>query len=79
MEGPSRTCTYIGPDQDPIRDFPIHYCGKPSIEGKSYCVHHYPMVYMMGSSVNRKRVNAKLIEDELAKLESEENEDELIG
>lgn len=74
MDGPSRTCTYIGPEQDP-RKGPVTYCGHPSMQGKSYCVHHYPVVYMVGSSVNRKRVNAKLMEDELAKLTAEQAEE----
>lgn len=76
MDGPSRTCTYIGPEQDP-RKGPVTYCGKSSIPGKSYCVHHYPVVYFVGSSVNRKRANAKALEDELSKIK--ENEDEYIG
>jgi len=78
MKDPAAThvhaCTYIGPEQDP-RKAPVTYCGKPTLQGKSYCLEHYPVVYMVGSSVNRKRVNAKIIEDELAKLMAEQAEE----
>lgn len=81
MDGPSSTCTYLGPEQDP-RKGPVHYCGQPSVQGKSYCVHHYPVVYMVGTSVNRKRAHAKALDQELAKLaaeQAEEMENEYLG
>lgn len=41
-------CTYIGPTALTLS------CGHPAIEGRSYCEHHYPLVYKVGSA-NRKR------------------------
>lgn len=65
----NHTCQYIGPEQDPVRDWPIKMCGNPSIHGKSYCAHHYPKVYMGGSAVTGNCKTAKLIEQELRELE----------
>ena len=45
-------CQYIGPDQDP-RLHDIVKCGCKVIEGKAYCAEHYPVVYMVGSSVTK--------------------------
>jgi hypothetical protein len=59
-------CQYIGSDQDPLRSWPVKYCGKKSLEGKSYCEEHYYVVYKKGSS-NLKN-NTKAIEAEIAEL-----------
>ena len=67
--GPSRTCQYIGPDQDPLTSWPIKMCGQKSIEGKSYCAEHYHVRYKMGSSATGAKKLEKLIEKELADLE----------
>lgn len=39
-------CTWIGAGEG---------CANQSLEGKSYCEHHYPRVYQVGSSVRRKK------------------------
>lgn len=78
ITGPSKTCTWIGADQDPQKA-PITYCGHTSMLGKSYCAEHYPRVYKTGTSVNRKKANAQALEQELAKLmadQAKEMEDE---
>ena len=45
-------CQYIGPDQDP-RLGPVTRCGHKVITGKAYCAEHYPVVYMVGSSITK--------------------------
>ena len=55
IDGPSRTCTWIGPDQDPLKHHPIQYCGAPSVAGKSYCAEQYHRVYIRGTAVTGKR------------------------
>ena len=68
MEGaPSKECQYLGPEQDPLRDWPVKYCCKPSFPGKSYCEDHVWIVYNRGSSVGNKR-KIKEIEKELAEV-----------
>ena len=68
MEGaPNKECQYLGPDQDPLRDWPVKYCCKPSFPGKSYCEDHVWLVYNRGSSVGNKR-KLKEIEKELAEV-----------
>jgi len=62
-------CTYIGPEIDPLRDWPVKYCGCRTVPGKSYCVEHYGIVYKAGSAATGKRKQAKLIEEELKELE----------
>ena len=70
-------CRYLGPEQDPLRDWPVKYCGKKTLEGKHYCEGHYYVVYRQGRS-NLKN-NTKAIEAEIAELkrlqEIEEIED----
>ncbi len=56
-------CQYIGPEQDP-RKGPVTYCGKPTLEGKSYCADHYYVVYKAGTSVNGKR-KEKILQEEI--------------
>lgn len=46
-------CQYIGPDQDPLIHNPITKCGCKVITGKAYCAEHYPVVYMVGSSITK--------------------------
>ena len=60
-------CQYLGPDQDPLRDWPVKYCCRPSFPGKSYCEDHVWLVYNRGSSVGNKR-KIKEIEKELAEV-----------
>jgi hypothetical protein len=68
MEGaPSKECQYLGPEQDPLRDWPVKYCCRPSFPGKSYCEDHVWIVYNRGSSVGNKR-KIKEIEKELAEV-----------
>jgi hypothetical protein len=68
MEGaPSKECQYLGPEQDPLRDWPVKYCCKPTFPGKSYCEDHVWLVYNRGSSVGNKR-KIKEIEKELAEV-----------
>lgn len=50
-------CQYIGPDQDP-RLHDIKKCGHKVIDGKAYCAEHYPVVYMVGSSITKLKRSA---------------------
>lgn len=50
-------CQYIGPDQDP-RLHDIKKCGHTVIQGKAYCAEHYPVVYMVGSSITKLKKGA---------------------
>ena len=52
-------CQYIGPEQDP-RKGPVHYCGKATVEGKSYCHEHYWIVYQKGSAIAGRRKEREL-------------------
>lgn len=54
------TCQFIGPEQDPIRDYPVKMCGCTTLFGKSYCGEHYWKVYSMGSAVNGRRAEKSL-------------------
>lgn len=67
------TCQYIGPEQDPMFS-EITFCGKKSIEGKSYCHDHYWKVYRKGTSVNGKR-KQRQIEREIEELKKLEEDD----
>jgi len=68
MEGaPNKECQYLGPEQDPLRDWPVKYCCRPSFPGKSYCEDHIWIVYNKGSSTGNKR-KIKEIEKELAEV-----------
>lgn len=40
------TCTWIGEGEG---------CTHTALEGRSYCVHHFPRVYQEGSAVRRKK------------------------
>jgi hypothetical protein len=68
MEGaPIRECQYIGPDQDPLRNWPIHHCGREVFPGRSYCEEHLWKVYQKGTSIGNRR-KLKEIEKELARV-----------
>lgn len=67
-------CQYIGPDQDPLKNWPIKYCGCKTLEGKSYCGDHYWVVYDKGTSVNGKR-KSKAIEREIEQMAKEAEEE----
>jgi hypothetical protein len=69
-------CQYIGPEQDPLRNWPIKYCGCKTIEGKSYCGDHYWVVYKKGSASAGRR-NEKAIELEIAELKRQQEVDEV--
>ncbi len=58
------TCQWIGPEQDPLRHWPIKMCGCKTLKGKAYCGEHYWQVYDKGTSVNGKR-KSKAIEKEI--------------
>jgi len=66
-DAPNKECQYLGPEQDPLRDWPVKYCCRPSFPGKSYCEDHVWLVYNRGSSVGNKR-KIKEIEKELAEV-----------
>jgi len=51
VTGPAVTCTWIGPEIDPVRDWPVVFCGRPSVADKSYCEEHVHRVYIKGSNV----------------------------
>lgn len=63
------TCQYIGPDQDPIRDYPVMMCGCKSLAGKSYCGEHYWKVYDKGSAIHGRRAE-KSLEAEIKELDA---------
>ena len=67
-------CQYIGPEQDPRRG-PVTYCGKPTVEGKSYCHDHYYVIYQKGTSVNGKR-RERDIEREIEALKRQQEIEE---
>jgi len=60
-------CQYIGPEQDPLRDWPVKMCGCPVFPTKNYCEEHVWVVYHRGSSVGNKR-KLQAIEKELAEV-----------
>ena len=68
-------CQWIGPDQDP-RKGPINYCGKPTLEGKSYCHDHYYVVYQKGTAVAGRR-KEKAIEKEIEELKRAQELEEI--
>jgi len=61
MDGPSKTCTWIGPEQA------SETCCKPTVFGKSYCEDHVWRVYQKGTSVGNKR-QLQAMEKELADI-----------
>ena len=69
------TCQFIGPEQDPLRDYPITMCGCKTLAGKSYCGEHYWRVYEKGSAVNGRRAE-KSLEAEIKELQELEIEND---
>lgn len=62
-------CQWVGPDQDPQKNYPMQYCGATTVEGKNYCHEHYFRVYQKGTSINGKRMT-KVIEKEIEEIEN---------
>ena len=79
MEWRPTTCQWIGPDQDPLTDWPIKYCGDKLMPGKSYCREHYHKMYISGSAISGKRkqkqLEAEIKELELQQLIAEQEKD----
>lgn len=74
IDGPSKTCTWIGPEQ---KEYPFIHCGAPSIEGKSYCSEHYRRVYIGGTALTgKKKLKALLKEVDRAQERDPELETE---
>lgn len=69
------SCQFIGPEQDPWRDWPIKMCGCKTLEGKAYCGEHYWRVYEKGTSVNGKR-KSRAIEQEIEELRRQQETEE---
>ncbi len=72
----SEGCQYIGPEQDPLRDWPIKYCGCKTLTGKVYCGDHYWRVYAKGTTVNGKR-REQAIDAEIADLKLQQEIEEM--
>ena len=65
-------CQYLGPEYDPRKHKgATPYCGKPTVEGKSYCHEHYYVVYQKGTSVNGRR-REKAVEKEIEELRKQQ-------
>lgn len=75
MSIPITECQYIGPEQDPQRDYPVRMCGCKPLKDKAYCGEHYWTVYQKGSATAGKRAE-KSIEAEIAELAREQELDE---
>lgn len=60
-------CQWMGPEVDPLRDWPVKKCGCTVINGTSWCADHYWKVYKKGSSVSGK-TRAKEIDEEIKEL-----------
>jgi hypothetical protein len=73
-----KECQYLGPDQDPLRDWPVKYCCKPVFPGKSYCQEHLWSVYQKGTSTGNKR-KLNEIEKELAELKRQQEIEEILN
>ena len=69
-------CQYIGPEQDPLKVWPIKYCGSQTIEGKNYCHDHYYVIYKRGTSVNGKK-REKAVDKEIAELKRQQELEEI--
>jgi hypothetical protein len=58
----------LGPEYDPRKHRgETPYCGKTTIEGKSYCHDHYYVVYKKGTAIAGRR-KEKAIEKEIEDL-----------
>jgi hypothetical protein len=65
-------CQYIGPEQDPLNDWPVKTCGCKAIYGKAYCQEHFDIVYQKGTAL-RKRKKEMRVAQAVWDLESEMN------
>ena len=70
-------CQYLGPDQEPFRTWPVHACGRKTLENKSYCEQHHYVVYKRGSS--NLKTNTKIIDAEIAELKRLQEIEEIIN
>ena len=48
----NNTCTYLGNN--------THACGKPTLEGKSYCAEHYALVYQVGTARAKRKKDIRV-------------------
>lgn len=62
-------CQWVGPQQDPRRDFPLRFCEQATITGKSYCADHYHKVYRKGTSLAGRRKEQE-IEAEIKEIQA---------
>ena len=65
-------CQYIGPNQDPLRHWPIKFCGCKTIDNKSYCQEHLKVMYQKGTALRKRKKDIRRAEA-LWDLESEFN------
>lgn len=86
----THTCQYLGPEYDPRTWHETHpgeptpFCGAPVLEGKSYCEHHYHVVYNKGTALRKrhKDLRKKAAMEELRQMIydiAEELEDECLA
>lgn len=73
----SMGCQWIGPEQDPLRDYPIKYCGCQTLAGKSYCGEHYWKVYARGTAIAGRR-NERAIDAEIEELKRLQELEDLV-
>jgi hypothetical protein len=79
----SEGCQYIGPDQDPLRDYPVMMCGcKQLWPGRPYCEEHVWKVYQKGTAQGMARKNAQIekdlaVEREIAELARQQEIEEM--
>ncbi len=69
-------CQFIGADQDPLKHWPIQYCGAQTITGKMYCADHYHRIYQKGSAPSGRR-KEKEIDAEIEALKRQQEVDEM--
>ncbi len=73
-------CQYLGPEFDARTwDYfnkPTPYCGRKTVEGKSYCHEHYYVVYQRGTAVAGRR-KEKAIDQEIEALKRQQEIDEM--
>jgi hypothetical protein len=60
-------CQWIGPQQDPRRDFPLKFCGAQVVAGRHYCHDHLWLVYKKDSAMTGRR-KEKAIEQEIKEI-----------
>jgi hypothetical protein len=73
-------CQYLGPEFDARKwkytEAPTPYCGKPTVQGKSYCHDHYYVVYQKGTAIAGRR-KEKIIEKEIEDLKKLQEIDDM--